>query len=151
MKLKIKVLNRELGAESDHRQVRLPYPEDLKAAIDQYMTLGQGVVVYHNSFFDYKYDTKLNNYHNVDSISVAGHVIESVVEDNQVYVYIDLNEEINKDESYLCFYRATMQSDPQMPDHTLKITNLFSIDLIHIEQKEIETDHINPPTFEIIE
>jgi hypothetical protein len=144
----VELLNREV---SEHTTVtRLPYAKDLKDAVDKYITTGQGVVVLHQSLYDYRYDTKLSDYHKVDSISIAGHVVASEVRGEKVFVTIELNDSVSTEKRYLCFYRAPMQSAPSMVDHTLMLTNLFSIDLITVLDKEVEEYHLNPPSFEIV-
>jgi hypothetical protein len=151
MNLKIKVQtvgsNQTKGSYSIKK---LPTPEILKEALDNYIETGKGAVVLHSSLYDYRYDTKLSDYHNVDSISVAGHIKKTTIEDEEVYAFIELNDDVDANKRYICFYRATMQSDPAMDDRTLRITNLFAVDLIRVLDTEL-TDNTQLSSFEVVE
>lgn len=150
MRLKIEVQNSgSEDARRNHTITRLPSAEALKEAIENYIHTGNGAVILHSSLYDYRYDTKLADYHKVDSISIAGHIFEVTVENGIVYVNIELNDDININKKYICFYRATMESDPNLADRTLVITNLFSVDLITVLDSEL-SENTNLSSFEIL-
>lgn len=124
---------------SDGKMGRYPNIYELKKFLESYIDLGQGIVILHDSFYDYKFDTKLSSYHTVDSSHVVGHVIKVLLEDEKIYLVIEFNETFNPEKHYICYYRANLESDPRLSDRTLKITNLFAIDLITIADSEMDT------------
>ncbi len=116
---------------------RLPSVSDLVTALEQYKELGQGVVIYHNSLYDYKYDTKLSDYTKVDSKQIVGHLLGEEIEDNQLFLIIEFNDTFDPERNCICFYRAIMESNPSSEDRRLKITNLFAIDYVAVLDSEL--------------
>ena len=68
-----------------------------------------------------------------------GHMLDVIVEnDDKLYLIVEFNDTFNPEKDYICFYRANLESDPREQERTLKITNLFAIDLITIAESEKE-------------
>lgn len=120
---------------------RYPPVGELKKFLVMYMESGQGIVILHDSFYDYQYDTKLSNYHKVDSHNVIGHIVDVLTDENEekIYLIVEFNDTFNAKKEYICYYRANLESDPREKDRTLKITDLFAVDLITIAESEKET------------
>lgn len=112
---------------------RMPDIREVKRAIDEYCVGFNGVVIHHNSYYDYNYDTSLKDYHVVDSNNIIGQVVSTVIEDGKLFGIMDLTDDFNSDRNYICFYRANMQSQDSS---RFEITNLFAVDLIEIKQND---------------
>lgn len=136
---KIELKNITELRKADGSVNRYPPVGELKKFLVMYMESGQGIVILHDSFYDYQYDTKLSSYHKVDSHNVIGHMLDVIVEnDDKLYLIVEFNDTFNPEKDYICFYRANLESDPREQERTLKITNLFAIDLITIVESEKE-------------
>ena len=120
---KIELKNITELRKADGSVNRYPPVGELKKFLVMYMESGQGIVILHDSFYDYQYDTKLSSYHKVD---------------DKLYLIVEFNDTFNPEKDYICFYRANLESDPREQERTLKITNLFAIDLITIAESEKE-------------
>ena len=116
---------------------RYPSLEDVKKAIDDYSEGFKGIVILHDTLYDYNYDTSGTNYHKVDSTFSIGHIESSVIEDNTLYIDIDVSKDLNLNKKYICFYRANMESMARLNDKTLSITDLFAVDLVIVADSEI--------------
>lgn len=131
--------------------MRLPTQLELVMAIKEYASGSKGLVLYHDSFYDYQYDTKLNNYHAVDSIVTIGNITDVERKDGKVFIILDCNDEkpLDPSERYICFYRSVMESGLRSRSRRLKFTNLFAIDIIHIEEDEV-TERMELSTVEAV-
>lgn len=138
MLYKIQVTSSIAANRKAEFQVRYPLLEEAKDALISYITLGQGIVTLHRSFYEYQYDTKLNAYHKVDSTVIIGQIRNAFIENDKLFVTVDVNDTYNLDKKYICFYRATLQSEPHSTDRRLRITSLFAVDLIVILDNEID-------------
>lgn len=131
--------------------MRLPTQSELVAKLKDYASGNKGLVLYHESFYDYQYDTKLNKYHTVDSITTIGGIVDVESSGDKVFIVVDCRENalLDPDEKYICFYRAVMESDTGSNNHRLKFTNLFAVDIIHINEDEV-TDKMEFSAVELI-
>lgn len=132
-------------------ETRLPTQSELMKKLKDYASGNKGLVLYHKSFYDYQYDTKLNNYHTVDSITTIGDITDVESNGSKVFIVIDCRENapIDPDERYICFYRAVMESDTGSKSRRLKFTNLFAVDIIRINEDEV-TDKMEFSVVELI-
>lgn len=133
---KLRVFRVELLTKASENSSRLPIKEELVDALNKFKTTGQGLIVLHQSLYDYKYDTQLTGYKKVDSKTICGHLLRAELEDDKVYVIFEANEPdklIGK--NYICFYRAIMQTTVS-DDDKFHYENLFAIDLITIKDNE---------------
>lgn len=120
--------------------MRLPAPWGLMNKLIEYASGNKGMVLYHNSLYEYRYDTKLNNYHSVDSIVSIGNIADVQMIDGKVFIILDCINEMGLDvnERYICFYRAVMEPGMRRPNiRRLQFTNLFAVDIIHINEDEL--------------
>lgn len=147
MKIRVEVKNTMRNVS----ETRLPTQSELVKKLKDYASGNKGLVLYHKSFYDYHYDTKLNNYHTVDSIATIGDVIDVVATGDKVFIVVDCREDaiFDPDERYICFYRAVMESGTNSKSRRLKFTNLFAVDIIHINEDEV-TDKMEFSTVELI-
>lgn len=122
------------------------------AKLKEYASGNKGLVSYHNSFYDYQYDTKLNNYHVVDPIVTIGNIADVELINGKVFIILDCNNELSLDpsERYICFYRSVMESGMRSRSRRLKFTNLFAVDIIHINEDEV-TDKMELSTVEAVD
>lgn len=132
-------------------ETRLPTPSELVVKLKDYASGNKGLVLYHKNFYEYQYDTKLNNYHTVDSIATIGDITDVERDGDRVFIIIDCREaaQLDPDERYICFYRAVMESGSNSKSRRLKFTNLFAVDIIHIDEDEV-TDKMELSTVELV-
>lgn len=132
-------------------ETRLPTQSELVEKIKVYASGSKGLVSYHNSFYDYQFDTKLNSYHSVDSIVVIGSIADVELVEDKVFIILDCKDEtpLDVDERYICFYRAVMESGLNSKSRRLKFTNLFAVDIIHINEDEV-TDKMELSIVELV-
>ena len=115
---------------------RVPSSINIKNAIDKYIENHEGVIVYHETLYDYRYDLDGSGYHKINITKNFGNITECMVDDSdKVFIIINTLEPMNEDGNYICLYRANMQ--PNSVDRNLDITNLFAIDLINITDSEL--------------
>lgn len=124
---------------SEQAKKRFPPIEELDSAIKEYKQNGYGIIIKHDSLYDYQYDTKLSGYHVVDSKNISGHIVSHKLENNKIFLYIELNKpEDFIGKNLICLFRATMQTDPTKNDPKLHYKNLFVVDLVEIQDNEFE-------------
>lgn len=129
---------------------RFPPLTEIKSELEQYIKDGQGLIILHKSLYEYRYDTRLTDYHRVDSIGTIGHIDSVVIENGKLFIIVEMNDNFVPDKKYICFYRSTMQSDPLSTDRTLHISHLFAVDLVTVLETEL-TDSITLSTIEVYE
>ena len=113
---------------------RMPSLEDIKLVIDKYSFGFKGIVLFHDSLYDYTFDTKLNNYHNVDSNMVIGNITKTIIEDNKLYLIVDCVKDLDLDEKYICTFRAKLKSSIKNDKFVFDSIEMISVDLIIVEK-----------------
>lgn len=130
---------------------RYPTLEEIKNAMEGYIHTGQGIVTLHRSFYEYRWDTELSDYLKVDSVETVGHIANVVNENNEkIFLLVDFNTAYEPTENYICFYRASMQSNPKDTDRRLHISNLFAVDLVTILEDE-KTENMELSSIKLVE
>ena len=126
----------ELKTISNDAKGRMPSLENIKKYLDEYSKGNNGVIVLHNSFYDYRYDTRIAYYDHVDTHGIIGHIISSSIEYDKIYLIADINEDVTIEGEYVCTYRAIMGTSIESDDTLFDQFHLFAIDLIHIAEDE---------------
>lgn len=129
----------ELKTITNDTKNRMPTLNKVKQYIDDYADGNNGVIVYHTSFYEYRYDTRIAYYDHVDSHGIIGHVVSSMIEDEKLYIVADINENFVPEGQFICAYRAIMDSSVESNDIDFDQFHLFAIDLIHIAEDESMT------------
>lgn len=119
---------------------RIPPLKQIKSAIDKYSEGFKGVVVLHESLYDYRYDTRGNSYTNVDSRQVVGSVMNTEINNDKLYLIIDVNETFDINKKVICFFRSNMQCSPGSKSLIFDELNIFVIDIINIGDTEDVTN-----------
>lgn len=123
IELKTKIFN-------DSQKKRMPSLEKIKEAIDVYSKNGKGLLVKHDSVFDYQYNTRVDGYNTVDSLAVVGHITNSVIEDDKLFLIVNINNNESLDYKCICFFRSRMQNTADNEDNTFNLFDIFAVDLI---------------------
>ena len=113
---------------------RMPSIERFKDIIDEYSVGFKGIVLLHDSLYDYRYDTKLQGYHSVDSNTVIGRVTSTVIEDGKLYLIVDCIRELDTNKQFICGFRSKLES--KSGSVTFDSVNVFAIDLVSIGENE---------------
>lgn len=130
--LKVPKINRFDGEDR-----RGPSLETIQKHLEYYCAGFRGIIVLHDSMYNYMYDTKSLRYYNtVDSVNIIGHIESSVIENGKLYIIAILDDEkFDSTKDYLCVYRAEMRTNPEN-NKELMVLNFFSVDLINVEINE---------------
>lgn len=123
IELKTKIFN-------DSQKKRMPSLERIKEAVDAYSKDGKGLIVKHDSIFDYHYNTRVDGYNTVDSLAVIGHITDSVIEDDKLFLIVNINNNETLDYKCICFFRSRMQNTADNEDNTFNLFDIFAVDLI---------------------
>ena len=123
IELKTKIFN-------DSQKKRMPSLERIKEAIDAYSKDGKGLIVKHDSIFDYHYNTRVDGYNTVDSLAVVGHITNSIIEDDKLFLIVNINNNETLDYKCICFFRSRMQNTADNKDNTFNLFDIFAVDLI---------------------
>ena len=115
---------------------RIPSLNVVKKAVDTYSVGFKGVVVLHDSLYDYKYDTRSAMYSTVDSRRVVGNIQSSEIMGEKLFLIVDVNGGFLQDKSCICFFRSQMQAIPGSNSATFDDLNIFVIDLIMVGDNE---------------
>lgn len=115
---------------------RVPSLTVVKKAVDAYSVGFKGVVVLHDSLYDYKYDTRSAMYSTVDSRHVVGNIQSSEITGEKLFLIVDVNEKFLQDSDCICFFRSQMQAVPGSNSATFDDLNIFVVDLIMIGDSE---------------
>ena len=132
VELKTKVENDEFG--------RVPDINKIKEAIEEYTVGFKGLIVLHNSIYDYQYDTRNKSYNDVDTKSVIGHIISSEIEDDKLFLIIEVTDTTIEGDRYICFFRSRMETTPDAKDNKFNDFNIFAVDLVNVEESEQVTE-----------
>ena len=126
----------ELKTISNDTKNRMPSLKNIKKYIDEYSEGNNGVIVLHNSFYDYRYDTRIAYYDHIDTHGIVGHITSSLINLNKVYLIADINEDVTIEGEYVCIYRAIMSTSIESNNTLFDQFHLFAVDLIHIAEDE---------------
>ena len=132
MKIRIE-LKTKMANDNLHR---VPSLNVVKKAVDTYSVGFKGVVVLHDSLYDYKYDTRSAMYSTVDSRQVVGNIRSSEITEEKLFLIVDVNDKFLKGRDCICFFRSQMQAVPGSNSATFDDLNIFVIDLIMIGDNE---------------
>lgn len=130
MKYKIELKTKITNDKSN----RMPSIEKMKDIIDEYSVGFKGIILLHDSLYDYRYDTKLQGYHSVDSNTVIGRTTSTVIEDGKLYLIVDCIRELDVNNQFICTFRSKLES--KSGNVTFDSINVFAIDLISIGENE---------------
>lgn len=119
---------------------RIPTLEKIQTALDKYSEGFKGVVVLHNSLYEYRYDTKNNLYSGVDSNQIIGNIRYTEVDNDKLYLFIEANDSFNVNNRFICFFRSNMQSAPGNRSAVFDDLNIFVVDIVTIGDNETVDD-----------
>lgn len=125
---------------------RIPSLEKIQSAMADYAQGFKGLVVLHESLYDYRYDTKTASYTRVDSNQVIGNIRNTEINNHKLYLIIDVNDSFIKnrrtvlDKHLICFFRSNMQSVPGSKSVTFDKLNIFAVDIIVVGDNETVTE-----------
>lgn len=108
----------------------------LERKLKEYSVGFNGVIVYHNSFYEYRFDIK-SSYNKVDSKGATGHMTDISIEDDKIYIIFESNNELNLDDKYICYYRAIFDKEE------LETTYIFAIDLVNVSDTDIPFNNLS--------
>ena len=72
---------------------RFPSLEDIKKSIDDYSEGFKGLIILHDTLYDYSYDISGSNYHTVDTTTAIGHINSTIIENDKLYINVDLTKQ----------------------------------------------------------
>lgn len=138
-RLEIKAVNDEYN--------RIPPLEELVEIINSSSVGFNLTVVHHESLYDYNFDTKESTYNVIDSRQVVGHVESAVVENDEIYLILDLDTDFDVEQEFIIIPRASLKSTPGSDSIVFDEINIFCIDIITIG----DTEDINPDNLTTLE
>ena len=124
----------EIKTTFDDESGRAPMLNTINDGINAYCKNHKGYVIKHDSFYDYRYDTSQSDYHTVDERSINGIAIGSRIEDDKVFVTMDIGDNVEVPAKCICFYRAKMSSSTI--GGVLDTMQILAIDLIEIRPSD---------------
>lgn len=115
---------------------RMPNAKELKPIIDKYSEGNRGLVIGHDSFYDFQYDTMNTGYDTIDTTGAIGFIQSSFIEGDKLFLVININDNITISDRVILFYRAKLRNTNKDVSVTLNSVELIAIDLINIRPKE---------------
>lgn len=122
---------------ANDKKNRMPNAKELKSIIDKYSEGNKGLVIGHDSFYDFQYDTMNTGYDTIDTTGAIGFIQSSFIEDDKLFLVININDNITISDRVILFYRAKLRNTNKDVSVTLNSVELIAIDLINI--RPIET------------
>ena len=113
---------------------RGPTLDTLRDSIKAYCQSHKGYIIKHDSFYDYRYDTMQTGYSVVDERKIYGTAIGAKIEDDKIFVNIDIGDNIKVPDKNILFYRAKMSSSTI--GGVLDNMEIIAIDLIEIRPSD---------------
>ena len=113
---------------------RGPTLDTLKNSIKAYCKNHKGYIIKHDSFYDYRYDTMQSGYPVVDERKIYGTAIGVKIENNKVFVDIEIGDNIEIPDKIILFYRAKMSSSNIYG--VLDKLEIIAIDLIEVRPSD---------------
>lgn len=115
---------------------RMPNAKELKSIIDKYSDGNRGLVIGHDSFYDFQYDTMNTGYDTIDTTGAIGSIQSSFIEGDKLFLVININDNIIISDRVILFYRAKLRNTNKDVSVTLNSVELIVIDLINIRPTE---------------
>lgn len=113
---------------------RAPILESINYAINEYCRNHKGYITKHDSLYDYRYDTIQSDYNTIDERGICGIATGSRIEDDKIFVTMEIGDNVEVPEKCICFYRAKMSSSTI--GGVLDTIQILAIDLIEIRPSD---------------
>ena len=132
MKIKVELKT----AVSNDTYHRVPDVSKIQKAIEEYSVGFKGAVVLHKSLYEYRYDTRNKFYNDVDTRNIIGHIHSTVIENEKLFLIIEVDDTFLQDAKYICFFRSRMEKTPDAKSTEFNEINIFAVDLTMVGSLE---------------